>query len=453
MSKDTAGESPAGAVGAPDALTPEAEQELFALGLRLLNKDYFVGEYCPQNGVDAKDPFAKARLFDGIIGSLKGTGRFLFGMPIVSKPGPRVTVEDHEGRRRELTMFASNDYLGLSADPRTHEAIRGALDEYGIGAGSSRVNVGYSGIHRALEAKLADRWGKQAALLFPTGFDAVSSTIAALAGPNDRVIIDASSHACIIDGARRSGATVRLFKHNDPERLEMQLQRAAEAEGGTLVVVEGAYSMDGDIARLDAIVPLCKKYGARLMVDEAHAIGVRGAKGHGVAEHFGLSDEVDIIAGTFSKSLGATGGFVASSREVVTYLNYLSTRIVFSAAFPPILARAVSRAIDIMEEDEALRGRLWDNIRYFADGFRKMGVDMPEVQVGAVPLRIHRDEIMVTFAGDLFDAGVFAYPVVYPTVPLGKSMFRLAMQSGHTRAHLDHALEVFRGLLGKYGVL
>lgn len=433
---------------------PDDKTELFALGLRLLDKDYLTGEFGPSHGVDGGDLFAKAELFTGVVDRLRETGRFLFGMPCVSKPGPRVVIEDPTGRRREVIMFASNDYLGLSADPEVHEAVRRALDEYGIGAGSSRVNVGYSGIHRDLEAKLAKGWGKEAGLLFPTGFDAISSTMMALCGPDDRILVDASSHACILDGAKRSGATVRVFRHNDAGRLEAQLERAREkTSGAVLVVVEGAYSMDGDVAPLDVFVPLVRRYGARLMVDEAHAIGVLGRRGHGAAEHFGVEAEVDVIAGTFSKSLGATGGFVVADRAVVTYLNYLAQRIVFSAAFPPILARAVSRAIDRMEEDDGLRARLWENIRYFAEGFRRMGLDLPEVRVGAVPVRVHKDEVMVDLAGELFEAGVFCYPIVYPSVPHGRSMFRLAMQAGHRKEDLDHALSVFERLLTKYGVL
>ncbi len=433
---------------------PSDRAELFALGLKLLDKDYFIGQFCPEQGVDASDLFAKAEVFGGLMNGLKASGRFLFGMPVVSKPGPKVVIEEPDGNRREMIMFASNDYLGLSAHPEVHTAIREVVEDYGVGAGSSRVNVGYSGIHRSLEAKLAERWGQEAGLLFPTGYDAISSTIAALCGPHDRVLIDASSHSCIIDGAKRSGATVRMFRHNDSKRLEAQLKRArSKSEGAILVVVEGAYSMDGDIAPLDEFVPLVKKYGARLMVDEAHAIGVLGAHGHGAVEHFGLEAEVDLIGGTFSKSLGATGGFVVGDASVITYLNYLSSRIVFSAAFPPILAHGVSKAIDLMEADGGLRESLWANIRYFAQGFRELGLELPEVEVGAVPVRIHKDAVMVDFAADLYEAGIYAIPIVYPSVPHGRSMFRLAMQAGHTREHLDYALTVFDRLLKKYEIL
>ena len=247
---------------------------------------------------------------------------------------------------------------------------------------------------------------------------------------------------------------MKWFRHNDPARLEAQLRRAKDrTSGGILVVVEGAYSMDGDVAPLHELVPLCKSYGARVMVDEAHAIGVVGARGHGAVEHYGLQSEVDLIAGTFSKALGATGGFVVADHSVITYLNYLSTRIVFSAAFPPILAHAVSRAIDLMEEEDGLRKRLRDNVQYLSQGFRDLGLPLMDVQVGAVPVRVHRDEVMVDFASDLYDAGIFTYPIVYPSVPRGRSMFRLAVQAGHCKEDLDQVLAVFGDLLKKYQVL
>ena len=432
---------------------PESREELFSLGLELLDKGKLIARL-NEMGVDTSDLRARTETLHQVIGELRRTGHFLYGMPVVSKPGPRVVVEEPDGGRREMIMFASNDYLGMSSHPEVHAAIRDILDTYGIGAGSSRVNVGYSGVHRTLERKLAEGWGKEAGLLFPTGFDAVSSTISALCGPGDRVIIDASSHACIIDGARRSGAEVKWFRHNDPGRLEAQLKRARErTEGAILVAIEGAYSMDGDVAPLDKLVPLARQYGARIMVDEAHAIGVVGDRGHGAVEHFGLQNDVDLIVGTFSKSLGATGGFVVADQPVITYLNYLSTRIVFSAALPPILAHAVCKAIDLMEEEGGLRAKLWDNIRYFSQGFRDMGVDLPDVQVGAIPLRIHKDEVMADFSADLYEAGIFTYPIVYPSVPHGRSMFRLAIQAGHSQADLDEALNVFSDLLPKYGLL
>lgn len=421
----------------------------------LLSKDYLIGDYCVRNGIDPSDVLNKTNVLYDHIRKIQELGIFHFGIPIKSKPGPTVVI-NHGGVDKEMIMFASNDYLNLSTDSRVHDAIRATLDDYGVGAGSSRVGTGYSDIHRQLEEKLATKYGREAGLLFPTGYDALSSTIAALIGANDRVIVDASAHNCIMDGCERSGATIRPFRHNDMERLEDNLRRGKEAlkaGGGMLVIVEGAYSMDGDVAPLPEIIKLARQYGARVMVDEAHAIGVLGRRGFGATEHWGVEKDVDIIAGTFSKSLGAVGGFIVADRRVITYVNYLSKRIIFSAAFPPLLARAVSRAIDIMESDDALRKRLHDNVNYFAAGFRKLGINIPDIDIGAVPVPIGRDEIMFHIGGEMFEAGLFTYPVVYPTVPRGRSMFRMAMQARHTREQLDRSLGVMDVLLKKFGIL
>ncbi|HTL11281.1 MAG TPA: aminotransferase class I/II-fold pyridoxal phosphate-dependent enzyme, partial [Bdellovibrionota bacterium] len=277
----------------------------------LSNRDYLLKSYCAELNVDHSDVFAKARVYSDTIHQLKRSGVMQYGVPIESKPGPTVIMEFF-GEKRSMIMFASNDYLNLSTDPRVHDAIVNTMKDYGVGAGSSRVGTGFSYMHKQLEEKLAASFGKEAAILFPTGFDAIAAPAMTLLTENDRAVIDGSSHACILEGAHLSGATVRVFAHNDPERLDDNLGRArAKAPAsGLLVIIEGAYSMDGDIARLPEIVAICKKHRARLLVDEAHSIGVHGKQGHGVVEHFGLASEVDMIGGTFSKSLGATGGFV-----------------------------------------------------------------------------------------------------------------------------------------------
>jgi 8-amino-7-oxononanoate synthase len=428
-------------------------RELCNRAVLLSNKDFLINHYCASLNTDQTDIFEKARVYSGTIDELRENGLMQYGIPIESKPGPTVTMEFF-GEKRTMIMFASNDYLNLSTDARVHGAITQTLKDYGVGAGSSRVGTGYSYLHQQLEQKLAKSFGKEAALLFPTGFDAISSPALSLLTPNDRVVIDGSSHACILEGAQYCGATVRFFAHNDPERLEDTLRRCREKlkNGGILVMIEGAYSMDGDIARLPEIVAVCKKYGARLLVDEAHSIGVHGAKGRGVCEHFGLASEVDMIGGTFSKSLGATGGFIAASREVVTYLNYISRKIIFSAALPPILVAGVSAALDAMENDSTLRDRLWYNVRYLAAGLEKVGARILGTETASVPVLIANDGVMFPFTQDLIREGIFTFPAVYPTVPKDRSTFRLALQAHHEKKDLDHTIEVFGRLIKKYAV-
>ncbi len=434
--------------------TTEEIQALSDKAVMMTNRDYLLNVHCVEHGISQRDIFTKARVYADMASQLKATGVMQYGVPIESKPGPTVTMEFF-GQKRTMIMFASNDYLNLSTDTRVHESIRKTLSNYGVGAGSSRVGTGFSYLHKDLEAKLAASFGKEAALLFPTGFDAISSPAVTLCSEKDRILVDGSSHACILEGAYASGATVRVFAHNDPERLEEALRRSEEKlnGGGMLVMVEGAYSMDGDISNLPAFTALCKKYGARLLVDEAHSIGVHGKQGHGVVEHFGLQKEVDMIAGTFSKSLGATGGFVAADKEVITYLNYMSRKIVFSAALPPILVAGVKAALEIMETDNSLREKLWDNVRHLAKGLKEVGATILGIETASVPVMIGNDGVMFRFTQDLIKEGIFTFPVVYPTVPKGKSVFRLALQSQHSKKDLDHTIEVFGRLLRKYGII
>jgi 8-amino-7-oxononanoate synthase len=445
-------QSPATASGTIPRSPGEIE-ELSNLAVAITNRDYLIGQHCVSLGVDGSDIFAKARVYSDTVHKLRKTGVMQYGVPIESKPGPTVTMEFF-GEKKTMIMFASNDYLNLSTDPRVHEAIIRTMKDYGVGAGSSRVGTGFSYIHKQLEEKLAHSFGKEAAILFPTGFDAISSPPMTLLTPEDRVIIDGASHACIMEGSHLSGATVRVFAHNDPERLEDALRRSRDKapKAGLLVIVEGAYSMDGDIAKLPEFVAICKKYSARLMLDEAHSIGVHGKFGHGVAEHFGLAKEVDLIAGTFSKSLGATGGFVAADKDIITYLNFMSRKIVFSAALPPILVAGVSAALDIMENDPSLREKLWENVNYLAAGMKQIGANVAGTETASVPILIGNDGVMFGFTQDLIREGIFTFPVVYPTVPKGRSCFRLALQSKHKREYLDHTIEVFGRLLKKYGI-
>ncbi|MBY0370411.1 pyridoxal phosphate-dependent aminotransferase family protein [bacterium] len=433
--------------------THEEVEQLSAYAVAISNRDYLLNQHCASTQVDHSDLFGKARAYSNVIHTLRKTGVMQYGVPIESKPGPTVTMEFF-GEKRTMIMFASNDYLNLSTDPRVHAAIDKTVREYGVGAGSSRVGTGFSYLHKELEEKLAASFGKEAAILFPTGFDAVAAPAMTLIRPEDRAVIDGSSHACILEGAHLSGATVRVFAHNNPERLEDTLRRSREKfpQSGILVMIEGAYSMDGDVAKLPEIVAICKKYNARLLVDEAHSIGVHGKQGHGVVEHFGLASEVDLIAGTFSKSLGATGGFVAADRDIITYLNFMSRKIMFSAALPPILVAGVSAALEIMESDSSLRERLWENVNYLARGMKQIGANVLGTDTASVPVLIANDGVMFKFTQDLIQEGIFTFPAVYPTVPKDRSTFRLAVQSQHKREDLDHTIEVFSRLLKKYRI-
>ena len=423
-------------------------------GIRVIDRNYLLNVYSKELSLDHRDIFNKAKALSDVVREVTHSGVLQYGVPVESRPGPRVIMEFF-GEKKEMIMFASNDYLNLSTDSRVHGAIETTLKEYGVGAGSSRVGTGYSYLHKKLEEKLADSFGKEAAIVFPTGYDAISSPPLTLLTGDDRVIIDSSAHACIIDSSYASGAVVRYFSHNNPQRLEEALKRADARlkKGGILVIIEGAYSMDGDIACLDQIIPLCKKYRARLLVDEAHSIGVHGKQGHGVCEHFSLEQEVDMIGGTFSKSLGATGGFIAADRSLIDYLNYISRKILFSAAFPPILASGVYASLEIMEEDDSLREQLWENVHYLVRGLEEIGATILGDQTASIPVLIANDAIMFRFTRDLIHENIFTFPIVYPSVPKDKSIFRIALQTQHSKEDLDHTIQVFEKLLRKYDVV
>jgi len=421
--------------------------------VRVSNRDFLLKTHCPSVGTDHSDAFAKAREYAAVVRQAHEQCKIPYGIPLESRPGPAVTM-DFFGEKKTMVMFASNDYLNLSTHPRVHDAVRATLDEYGVGAGSSRVNAGYSKLHHKLECKIAASFGKEAAIVFSTGYDAMMAAPQSLLTAQDRVLVDGSAHACILEGAQTSGATVRVFAHNDPVRLEQTLELSREKcpSAGILVLVEGAYSMDGDIASLPAFVAACRKYGARLLVDEAHSIGVYGKQGHGICEHFGVSDQVDLIGGTFSKSLGAVGGFVAADKDVILYMTYMCRRSVFSAALPPLLVAGVLAALEIVESDSGLRERLWANIRYLRSGLEQMGATVLGSETASVPVLIGDDGVIFRFAEEMMARGIFTFPAVYPTVPKDRSLFRLAVQAGHEKQHLDRAVEAIGSLLRKYGL-
>ena len=434
-------------------VVPNEVSRLCNYAVQISNRDYLLRSHCAALGTDHSDVFAKARAYASVIRNAHGACSIPYGVPIQSRPGPTVRVEV-DGSVRTMVMFASNDYLNLSTDPRVHEAVRKAIDEFGIGAGSSRINAGYSTLHAELENRLAAAMGKESAILFPTGYDAIVAAPQGLLTQNDRAVVDGSSHSSILEAAAMNGASVRMFSHNNVSRLEHTIERARRnaPQCGILVMVEAAYSMDGDIAKLPDIVKTCANYGARLLVDEAHAIGVYGVNGHGVCEHFGLSTQVDLIAGTFSKALGAVGGFVAAERDVILYMRYMCRRSVFSAALPPLIVAGVLAALQIIETDRALRERLWHNVRYLRNGLIQVGAKVLGTETASVPVLIGNDGVIFQLTEEMIAAGMFTFPAVYPAVPKDRSLLRLAVQAHHRKEHLDLAIDTLGRLLKKYGL-
>jgi 8-amino-7-oxononanoate synthase len=373
---------------------------------------------------------------------VQAAGLYPYFKPISHSEDTVVVIEG-----KERVMMGSNNYLGLTHHPAVLTAARAALERYGSGCTGSRFLNGTLDLHERLEAELAQFFGKEACLVFSTGYQANLGAISGLVGRGDVVILDKLDHASIVDGAKMShGETVR-FNHGDLAGLERKLQRLPP-NAGVMVIVDGVYSMEGDIADLPALIKVCQKYGAALVVDDAHSVGVLGPNGEGTAAHFDVTDEVDLIVGTFSKSLASIGGFVAGSETVIHYLKHHARPLIFTAALPPANTAGVLAALDIMQREPERRVRLWENTKRLQDGLRQLGFDIGPTQTPIVPVLIGPLEKTFLFWRKLFDAGVFTNPVVPPAVPPSQCRLRTSLMATHTAEQIDRALDAF-ALLGK----
>ena len=368
---------------------------------------------------------------------LMSYGLYPYFRVIESAQDPEVTINN-----RKMIMVGSNNYLGLTNHPKVKEAAIEAIRKYGSGCAGSRFLNGTLDIHVALEDKLARFMRKEAALVFSTGFQVNLGVISALIGKDDVVIIDKMDHASIIDGCRLSYGDIKKFRHNDMADLERVLQD--NKDRGKLIVVDGVFSMEGDIANLPEIVSLGKKYGARIMVDDAHGIGVLGKTGRGTAEHFGLEKEVDLLMGTYSKSLASIGGFIAGDEDIVHYIKHTARSLIFSASPPPASIAAVSAAVDIIENEPERREKLWKNTRKMLKEFKAMGFEVGPSETPIIPILVGESEIAFKFAMLLQEEGVFANVAVSPAVPNGKALIRTSYMATHTDEHLDKVLDAFR---------
>jgi 8-amino-7-oxononanoate synthase len=377
------------------------------------------------------------------------TGYYPYFIPMSGNEGAEVI---YQGRR--LIMCGSNNYLGLTTHPKVRQAAIDAVKEYGTSCTGSRFLNGTLEMHGQLERELADWVGKPAALTFSTGMQVNLGTISSLVGRGDVVILDKYDHASIVDGARLGWGETRRFRHNDMDDLERVLKslNKNEENPGKLVVVDGLYSMEGDIALLDQIIPICKKYGARLMVDDAHALGVLGG-GRGTAAQFGLTDEVDLIMGTFSKSLASLGGFIAGDEDVIHYIQHHARSLIFSAAIPPSNTAAALAALEVMRQEPERVERVNEIGARMCRDLHNLGFDTGESCTPVVPVVIGDDMRAIMFWKMLFDAGVYVNVVVSPAVPQGRQLLRTSYMATHTDDHIDRVLSVFEQVGKQLGVI
>jgi len=354
-------------------------------------------------------------------------------------------------RGKRLIMCGSNNYLGLTTHPKVRQAAKDAIDRFGTSCTGSRFLNGTLELHEQLEAELAEWVGKEAALVFSTGMQANLGAISALVGRGDMAVLDKDDHASIVDGARLSWGKMARFKHNDPASLEQTLA-AIPPEQCTLVVVDGLFSMEGDIAPLPAIAPVCKKYGARLMVDDAHATGVLGG-GHGTAAHFDMTDDVDIIMSTFSKSFASLGGFIAGDEYVVHYIKHHARSMIFSASIPPANTAAALAALAVMREEPERIARLNQIAARMRESYRQLGFDIGNSQTPVIPIIIGDDERTLLTWRLLIENGVFVNPVLSPAVPPGRQLLRTSYMATHTNAQLDKVLDAFARVGKQVGLI
>ena len=353
---------------------------------------------------------------------------------------------------KRIIMVGSNSYLGLTADPRVKKAAMDAIAKYGSGCAGSRFLNGTLDIHVDLEHRLAEFTGKEAALVYSTGFQTNLGVISTLVDKNDFVIVDRQDHASIIEGCRLSFGTTKRYHHNDMDDLERLLSSLPE-EAGKLIVVDGVFSMEGDLADLPNIVRLAKKYGARVMVDDAHGIGVMGDNGRGTAEHFGVEDDIDLIMGTFSKTFASLGGFIAAKESVIHYLKHLSRALIFSASIPPGNVAAVSAALDIVKSEPQLRKRLWEITHKMKKGFDDLGFNTGKSETPIIPVYVGDNMLAFRMCMRLHEEGIFVNPVISPAVPPGQALIRTSFMANHTDRELDIILKAFKKVGKELGII
>lgn len=393
-----------------------------------------------------QDIFTKAVNFTKA-DEVKAAGLYPYFKPLEATDGTIVEIEGNK-----VIMAGSNNYLGLTNDPRTIEAAKDALYKYGTGCTGSRYLNGTLDIHLELEEKLAEFMGKDSCVLFSTGYQTNEGAIQTIAGRNDVIFSDRDNHACIVVGTQVSMAKTVRYKHNDMDELRKLLE-AADDNVGKIIVTDGVFSMSGTLAKVPELVALAKEYGARLYLDDAHAVGVVGPEGKGSASVFGLTDEVDLISGTFSKSFASLGGFLVGDRPVIEFIRHRSPAHIFSASMPPANVATVLKALEILKEEPWRLERLEEISIYMRTELKNLGFNVWSSQSPIIPVVIGDIKSCFIFWKDLFQEGVYANAVIPPAVPFGQSLLRTSYMASHTNDHLDQILEAFRKVGLRNGII
>lgn len=390
--------------------------------------------------------------FYHFVDDYKKKQHFYCERPLLSSCRNRVKIYDrYSGVEKEMIMMASNNYLGLSTHPKVLEAGFEGARKYGFGSGGVPLFSGTYDLHKELENKIARLKGCEDAIILSSGYAANVGCLTALARRNDVLIQDRLNHASLLDGARFSGASMKVFKHNDPDHLEKVLKGCQNFDS-RLIIVDGVYSMDGDVAQLNAIKYLADKYDAKIMVDEAHATGVIGAAGKGTPEYHDLQGKIDIVAGTLSKALAGVGGFIASTKEIVNYIRFYARSNMFSTSLPPSTVAATIAAIDVLENEEIHNRRLKNNISYMTSNLRKKGFDIGKTDSAIIPIIVGDELKLRKMSKNLHEHGIYANPVSYPAVPKKLTRIRLSIMATHTQEDIDRTLDVLEFCKNEFGL-
>ena len=399
------------------------------------------------------DPRPQLAHLTAVLDELRAKGTYFHLRVLDDQQAP---VCHYDGK--EVINLASNNYLGLANHPKLVQAAIEATRNYGVGSGAVRTIAGTMRLHMELEEKIARFKNVEACVVFQSGFAANAGTVSAILGKEDFILSDELNHASIIDGARLSRATIKVFRHKDVNHCEQLLQELAGQPGRKLVITDGVFSMDGDIGPVDKLAALAEKYGAIMMVDDAHASGVLGRNGRGSVDHFGMHGKVDVQVGTLSKAIGSLGGYVCGSKDLIDYLYHRARPFLFSTSHPPSVAATCIAAFDLLESEPERIERLWANTRYFQQELRRAGFNVggqntPATETPITPVIVGDGRKAMEFSRALFDEGLMATGIAFPTVPEGKARIRLIMTSEHTRPQLDQALEKLERVAKRLGIL
>ena len=403
--------------------------------------------------LDGEDLFDKTNRLDEVLSSGIMTGNEALGMVTMNKVQPESGIREKDGSVHNVIMLGSNSYLNLSTHPQVMDGARQALEKFGYGMGAVSNYAGITDIHKELEKRIANFYGAEDAIVFPSGYGANIGIVSALCGKNDVIINDAANHASIFDGCMLSGAEIKVFPHRDMKGLERILSRIPDEKTGRLIITDGVFSMDGDMAPLDKIVELAEKYNCRIMVDDAHGVGVVGPTGRGTSEHFGVMDKIDLNVGMLSKGPGGLGGYCAASRQIVQYLRLYARSYFFSTALPASVAGGLNEVFKLLETDNAGRKKLWENTEYLKSKLVEKGFDIGHSQSAVVPVMIYSEPVLFEMYEKLRQRGVYVNIVTYPAVRRKECRLRLCTMKDLTFKQIDKAVEIISDLGREYGLI